>query len=258
MTAGWRRPLGVAALAGALLSLAPAAARAQTFSTLGGEPDRPGKYRSPERFAFQLSFGPYRPDIDSEFSSRTPYRDYYGGGRHLLSQAELDYIVFHQMGSLAIGLGVGFFQVSGSAPIAGPSGTLSGDQSTLTVVPTTLSAVYRFDHFLVTRNFPLIPYGKLGLDWAYWQITDGNGEIATDSRGGNGRGATLGWHAAIGVALILDMFDPEAARNFDNEMGVNHTGIMFEYGHYDISGLGASNRLHVGDDTWTLGLLLTF
>jgi hypothetical protein len=54
------------------------------------------------------------------------------------------------------------------------------------------------------------------------------------------------------------MLDPEAARSFDSEMGVNHTGIMFEYGHYDISGLGASDRLHVGDNAWTVGLLLEF
>ena len=76
--------------------------------------------------------------------------------------------------------------------------------------------------------------------------------------GGRGRGGTSGWHAAIGLALVLDMFDPEAARSFDNDLGVNHTAIAFEYGHYDISGITSSNQLHVGDDTWTLGLLFEF
>ena len=34
--------------------------------------------------------------------------------------------------------------------------------------------------------------------------------------------------------------------------------LTFEYTHADISGLGRSGRLHVGDTTWTLGLLLEF
>jgi hypothetical protein len=256
-----RRHGVVAAAAGLLLPLLllPGAARAQTFATLGGDGGEPRHYHSPQHFAFQLSFGPYTPDIDSEFTTgRHPYQDYYGSGGHLMSQGEFEYLPFRKMGSLGVGLGVGFFQVSGTAPQANTTATPSGDKSTLTVVPVSLSLVYRFDYFLETRNFPIYPYAKLGFDWAYWQVTDGNGEIATDGRGGSGRGGTFGWHAVIGVALILDMLDPEAARSFDSEMGVNHTGIMFEYGHYDISGLGASDRLHVGDNAWTVGLLLEF
>ena len=76
--------------------------------------------------------------------------------------------------------------------------------------------------------------------------------------GGRGRGGTLGWHAAAGLALVLDFLDPEAARDFDDEMGVNHTALVFEYTHADISGLGRSDRLHVGDTTWSLGLMFEF
>src|SRR5207244_7924582 len=61
-----------------------------------------------------------------------------------------------------------------------------------------------FDHYLVTREFPLVPYARLGFDYAYWQITDGNGEIANDGNGGHGRGATPGWHGAVGLALVID------------------------------------------------------
>ena len=41
----------------------------------------------------QLKFGPYRPDVDSEFDAaqvRTPYEDYFGDGRHLMTQLEFD------------------------------------------------------------------------------------------------------------------------------------------------------------------------
>jgi hypothetical protein len=98
----------------------------------------------------------------------------------------------------------------------------------------------------------------MGLDWAYWQITDGNGEIANDGMGGAGRGGTLGWHGAAGVALVLDQFDPEAARDFDSDLGVNHTALVFQYTYADISGLGRTGRLHLGDTTWSLGIMMEF
>jgi hypothetical protein len=256
------RPRATAALVALIGSaIATAAARPAAAQTIlegeGIEP--PHRYHSPRNFAFQLSFGPYRPNVDSEFKSgRHPYQDFFGSGGDLLSQIEFDYQVFHRMGTLAIGVGVGYFHTSGLAPLADRSGNLSGDQSNMAIVPASLSAVYRFDYFLEQNDFPLVPYAKLGLDYAYWQITDGNGEIAGDSLGGHGRGGTAGWHAAGGLALVLDMFDPDAARSFDGDLGVNHTALIIEYGHYDISGLGQSNRLHVGDTTWTLGLLFEF
>jgi hypothetical protein len=252
----------IAVVAAGVGALWPAAARAQSILERPGDEGPRGTYRSPQRFAFELRFGPYRPDVDSEFNGtapmpRTPYADYFGNGRHLLSQIEFDAELFHRMGTVAVGVGVGYFSVSGTAPFGNGTGFPSGDTSTLTVVPTSVSAIYRFDYFLEQRNFPLVPYGKLGLDWAYWQITDGNGNIA-DAAGGHARGGTLGWHVAGGVALVLDMFDPDAAREFDADLGVNHTALVFEFNHADISGLGASGRLHVGDTTWSLGLLLEF
>jgi hypothetical protein len=76
--------------------------------------------------------------------------------------------------------------------------------------------------------------------------------------GNSARGATLGWHAAAGLAFVIDWLDPDAARDFDADLGVNHTALTFEYTYADISGLGQAGRLHVGDTTWSLGLLLEF
>ena len=260
-----RRAAGLAlAMASALACLL--GARAARAGYVPGQGDAPtltdstaptGRFRSPQNWAVQVTFGPYRPDVDSEFSGRHPYADYFTNDRHLLTQAELDYQVFHKMGTAAVGLGLGYFSVSGPSPLASNPAIASGDKSTLTVVPVSLSAVYRFDYYLEHDGFPIVPHAKLGLDWAYWQVTDGNGEIAR-AAGGRARGGTLGWHAALGVALVLDFLDPVAARDFDVEMGVNHTALVFEVGHADISGLGRSNRLHVGDTTWTLGLLFEF
>jgi len=243
----------------ALATVASArSAHAQTFAeesdVLVGR-----RYKSSQRFAFELRFGPYRPDVDSEFNgTRQPYRDYFGSGDKLMTQIEADYEIFHRFGTIAAGIGVGYFSVTGTAPLANGTGLPSADKSTMKVIPVSVSGIYRFDYFLERRNFPLVPFGKLGLDWAYWQITDGNDEIATDGRGGRGRGGTLGWHAAAGLALVLDFIDPDAARDFDNEMDVNHTSLVFQYTYADISGLGMSDRLHVGDNNWSLGLMFQF
>lgn len=251
----------LAALAATVLASATATrpARAQSFESEAEIVEDLHPYRSPQRFAFELRFGPYRPDVDSEFNgSRHPYQDFFGSGRKLLTQIELDYEFWHRVGSLGAGVGVGYFQTSGTSPVANGTGAPSGDQSSFRVIPVSVSAVYRFDYFLQRRNFPLVPYAKLGLDYAYWQVTDGNGNIADDGRGGHGRGGTLGWHGGAGLALVLDFLDPEAAHDFDADLGVNHTSLVFEFNHADISGLGMSDRLHVGDTTWSLGLMLQF
>jgi len=244
-----------------LLVAAPRATRAQDFAQEASivEGETYNRYKSPQRFAFELTFGPYRPDIDGEFNgARTPSKDYFGSGQHLLTRIELDYQFLHRFGSLGAGFSLGYFSVTGTAPVASGTGLPSGDKSQLKVVPAALSAVYRFDYFLQERGFPLVPFAKLGLDWAYWQNTDGNGNIADAGSGGHGRGGTLGWHVAGGMALVLDFLDPDASHDFDQDLGVNHTALTFEVYYADIAGLGEANRLHVGDTNWTLGLLLEF
>ncbi len=252
---GWKTIV----LAGALLAGASRPARAQTFASEAELVEGSQRYKSPQRFAFELTFGPYRPDVDGEFDGkRDPYNVYFGSGQNLLIRGELDYQFWHEYGTLAVGLGAGYFSVTGTAPVSDQMGVFSGDQSEMKVIPMNLSLVYRFDYLLETRKIPLIPFGKLGLDYAYWQITDGNGNIAVDGMGGHARGGTTGWHVAGGLALVLDVLDPDAAHDFDEDLGVNHTAITFEFFHSDISGLGQSNRMHLGDTNWTLGLLLEF
>jgi hypothetical protein len=263
VTAARRRRAAILSLGLVGALLAPARARAQD-DILEAPPEPIVSYaHSAQNFAFELKFGPYRPDVDSEFPSsgpnaRTPYKDFFTDNRRLLSQIEFDWQILRRVGSLGVGVGVGYFSVTGTSPQGNGSGLPSGDTSTLTVVPLSLSAVYRFDYLFEERNIPLVPYGKLGLDYAYWQDTDGNGNIATDGRGGTGRGGTLGWHATAGLALVIDFFDPEAAHDFDADLGVNHTALTFEFSHADISGLGQPGRLHLGDTTWAAGLLLEF
>jgi len=216
------------------------------------------RHGSPQHFALEFRFSPYRPDVDSEFTrpDRHPYKDFFGTGRHLLSQLEFDYQIIRHVGSLGVGASVGYFKATGNNLITGTD-MVSADSSSLRLIPFAASLVYRFDLPYERLNIPLVPYGKLGLDYVLWTINNGNGEVPS-SQGGRGQGGTLGWHAAVGLSLALDWFDQHAANQFDEELGVNHTHLFFEYGHMAINGLGQANRLHVGDDTWTAGMLFEF
>jgi len=237
-------------LATTCLGLAPA--EAQVMTSINSH------QQSPQHFALELRFGPYRPDVDSEFGGkRTPYKDFFGSGRHLMTQVELDYQIIRHVGSLGIGASLGYFKQTGNNLYASGSAQQSSDTSSFRLLPFALSAVYRFDLPYERAGIPVVPYGKLGLDYVFWTINNGNDEVPT-SAGGRGQGGTLGWHAAVGLSLVLDFLDPTSAHQFDSEMGVNHTHLFFEYGHFDVSGLGQSNRLHVGDTTWTAGLMFEF
>lgn len=253
VTSARRARLGAGAVF-AILTLAaawPAPAGAQVIQ------ERPSTFRSPQHFAFELRFAPYRPDIDSEFGgARTPHKDFFGTKRRLMTQIEFDYQFLRHVGSAAIGVGAGYFKESGNNRTE--DGVLTEDWTTLRLIPLSVSAVYRFDLLFERFKIPLVPYGKVGLDYVIWTITNGNGDVPDDPVGGRGQGGTAGWHAAVGLSLVLDFMDPISAQQFDVEMGVNHTHLFVELGHWDVSGLGMSNKLRVGDTTWVGGLLFEF
>jgi len=247
-------------------SAAQAQSEAITHEDLDASFEEPQpSYRSPQNFAFELRFGPYRPNIDSEFSDTgvTPHKDVFGDKRHLMMQFELDWQIFQSFGSLSLGAVVGSYSQSAKAFVAdsntgASTGERSGDDTSLRLIPLAALLVYRFDVLAVHfRAIPLAPYGKIGLNYTFWRITDGNGNIPSHL-GGRGSGGTLGWQAAAGVALMLDFLDPIAVRSLDVETGVNHTYVFFEWNHVEANGLGMSNKLHVGDSRWVLGLMFEF
>ncbi len=226
------------------------------------EPSR--GYATSKNLAFELRFGAYRPDIDSEFSGTgvTPYKDVYGGGRHLMSQFELDWQFFQAFGSLSLAGVVGYYSQTAKAYIAdsdtgASTGERSGDDTNLRLIPTAALLVYRFDVMALHWGIPLVPYAKAGLNYTFWRITDGNGNIP-HYLDGRGSGGTLGWQAAAGISLMLDFIDPMAARSLDMETGVNHTHLFFEWNKVEANGLGQSKKLHVGDSSWVVGLMFEF
>jgi len=219
--------------------------------------------RSPRTMAMEFRLGPYTPDIDSGLSNgATPSANMFGSGSHLLYQLEVDYDLLQSFGTLAVGAGIGYFRETAKAFVGTSDGVSTGvrsfDETALRMVPISLLAVYRMDIFAERWNVPLVPYVKLGLNYTFWKVTDGNGNVATLTQGGRGAGGTAGWQAAAGLALQLETLDSASMRELDSETGLNHMYAFFEYTHVDASGLGMGNRLHVGDHTWSAGLLLEF
>ena len=220
-------------------------------------------FRTPQRFALELRFGPYSPEVDSEFDGKTPHRDFFGKKRRLMTQVELEYQFFRKFGSAAVGVSVGYFRENANAPEEPVGGAMidldkrSGDNSRFSLYPIALLGVYRADQLFRRFGVPVVPYAKLGLNYTIWSIYDANDKVVspTGALAGRGRGGTRGWQAAVGVSLVMDFLDPGAARSLDSETGINHTHLFFELAKFNGSGLGQKNRLHVGDATWMAGLL---
>ncbi len=240
------------------LSVATPAAHAQNAVR---DADR---FRSRQSWAFELKMGPYYPDIDSEFAGtdKAPHKQYFGTSKRLMGQVAIDYQFFRGFGSLGVGATLGYGRETAHAfreTIAGISDARSADETRLSLFPTALSVVYRLDAAARRWHLPVVPYGKLGLSYVMWSISDGNGTTAkSDSPPGNGRGGTSGIYAALGVSLLLDVFDPGAARELDADVGVNHTYLFLEAARFDQSGLGTKNVLKVGDTTWFAGFMFEF
>jgi len=206
---------------------------------------------SPRLWNVELRFGPYRPDVDSEFANRgqsaRPYEQLFSSSRHLMTQLEIDRQLSHVAGTWAAGVGVGYFNVTAAA-LSQDLQSRTGDDTGLRLIPLSAVLVYRADTLRQRWGSPIVPYAKAGLDCTLWRISDtSQGDI-------NGR--TLGWHAAAGITLDLSPLDPEAAADMDRETGVNQTALFFEIARYSLDGFGSESALHVGDTTWFAGLML--
>ena len=257
-------PLALLLVAGAL---APGQARAQAVyhddMVVEDRPVEPWKGTSRD-FAFEARFGLYRPAVDTEFSGQgtKPQSFIFGNSKRPMWQVELDWEFLQVFGTLSLGGVVGYYKENASAcvesKLIGGVCERSSDNTSLRLIPFAALIVYRFDVLATQWKIPLVPYGKAGLNYTIWTVTNGDGDVAYTPDGGRGQGGTAGWQSAIGISLQLDFLDPGAARGFDSDIGVNHTYAFFELDTIQSSGLGSKNKLHVGDSTWFAGLMFEF
>jgi hypothetical protein len=240
----------------------PLPAWAQESDESGGAETQ---YHSPQHYNFEIKFGPYAPQVDSEFGGRaTPFKDLFGDGKSLMVSGEFDVELLRKFGTLAVGGVLGYYSNTTNALVdAGSSATTpststarSGSETSIMLVPLALLAIYRFDLPAERWRFPVVPFAKIGFNYTIWQISkDGN----TSQFGArSGSGGTFGWQLNAGASLLLDILEPQAAKTMDVELGINHTYLFFEFAYVRADGFGSSSALRVGDTTWNAGLAFEF
>jgi hypothetical protein len=242
----------------ALAALTSGSARAER-SNLESSGMALRKNESPQNFALEFRFSPYRPDIDDEpsLNGQKPYENVFGTMPRLLFQIELDWQALRipHVGTLGPGLAVGFTNMSAPARLTNGRGVAAEDTS-LEIFPAYAVAVFRADVILRELRFPIVPYVKGGFGAARWRAY---GPLGTSSSGGvSGKGTTYGTQVAIGATLSLNFLDKAGALNLDNSVGINQTHLFFEFYSAGLNGLGQTNALHVGTTSWAAGLAFEF
>lgn len=252
-----RRVVAIAAAATAFA--ATTAAQAVELGTPASE----HPYKSAQNFALELRFSPYKPQIDEEpaLGGATPFANTFGTGQRLMIALEVDWQTLRipHLGTLGPGIGVGTTSMSADAVTT--SGRASGDETSLSIYPFWGVAVLRADVFWRNLGFPLVPYAKAGLGYALWTASNAGGTAeASDKTGAvvSGKGGSWGTQLALGLSFALDAIDTGASRNMDNATGINGTYVFFEAYWLSLNGIGQSNALRVGTNTWAMGLAFEF
>jgi len=199
------------------------AARApDTFEELHAKPT---VIASPQWYALELKVGPYRPAGEN-----SAFKDTFGGDRGWLFALELDFTLWHipYLGTLNLGTGIG--RAHYTAKAFNQAGGRAGEKTSFNLIPMSALGVLRIDTLARHLGVPLTFAGKIGYDLVRWKAETGG---KTDESGLN-RGLRWGGQ----VAFELDFFEQDAARTLDEEYGVNHTFLLFEYFESKTKGTG--------------------
>lgn len=220
-------------------------------------------YKRPRdaRFAFELRFGPYKPNVDSGVglvpgTNEGPFQHVFGDSRRILFGVEVDWQIVHIARAVSLGVGglVGYMKASGTAQFAdGTAGSI--EEADFSVIPMGLVGVARIEGLALNAGIPLVPYAKLGPAVGFWSSSNGRGISRARSDGTIGRGHTFGIMYAVGIQLMLDFLDPQAAKTFAVERGVQHTYAFGEYTVTSLTGIGQTGAMYLGDKTWNVGLM---
>jgi len=231
-------PIVVASLA--LGAVAPSLAQAD----IDDWTEVPQYTNSPEHFGLELGIGVYSPEnLGDTFSSDA----FFGGDVGPMLSAELHYFPFRfeYVGLVGIGLHLSWSQWDTESPGGGAPTERNVFE---TLVPGAL-LVWRIDSLNHYFDIPLVLTPKVGFDFVYWQTGVG-GTTQAD-------GFSVGPRFAGKVSLVLDFLEPRAARQLDDEWGINHSEIFFEM-YYSLAGELSDSMLPVGGWGWTAGLGFTF
>jgi hypothetical protein len=247
----------LALIVGALTSFAWSAHAQEGVRTRSTDVDDLGtlryndrRFESPQHVALEFRFGRYVPDVDSEFTTATPYETTFGSDNRYSVGLEVDWQLWRipYVGTLGPGFAFQYTKMSAASFITA-TGARAGEDTNLAIFPMYLTAVLRVDQLARETPIPIVPYAKLGLGAALWNVTNGGG--VANASGVRGSGISYGPQFALGGMLLLDIFDSSSAKSLDNEIGINNSYFFMEW---YVSRLGAGDQMEVGTNTWVLGL----
>ena len=236
-------------------------------------------------FAFELRFGPYLPNIDSEFNGKTPFTNTFGVdcdatsantpsvSPRLYFGVEIDALPLRipYVGMFGLGLGWGFTQFSNKAlflaePKKNGKWNCSEQSTSLMIMPMHGSFVLRVDELMRRTGIPIVPYGKAGAGVAFWRASgDAGTEHCTPTSSNpaaaaactadrKGMGLSPSLHFALGGMIALNFLEPRAAARLDETTGVRHAYIFGEW-YSDTIPL-SSKTMRVGASSWVAGLAI--
>lgn len=197
---------------------------------------------SPRSGAVELRLGSYRPAELGSAGSAFTSQQIFGNNHLLLAEVEIQRFVYQGVGSAGLGLSFGYAEKWGQVPD-------QTEKTAVMVAPLQLNALYKFDYAAFTWGVPLVPYGKLGLNLTpFWSQT------GADAQGG---GTRYGWGAAAGLMFMLDVVDRRFARDFDTDLGVNHSYLFAEYVYRNVNNFGNAPT-DLSSTHWMFGLALDY
>ncbi|MET0285289.1 MAG: MXAN_2562 family outer membrane beta-barrel protein [Polyangiales bacterium] len=226
------RKLGLMIVALACLSTASASARAPDNFEEDYHP--PLEVDSPMWMGLELRVGPYRPGTTSAF------RETYQNDRGWMLNVEFDVTLYHipWVGQLNAGLNWGWANYDARAIDVDNPGMRADEKTKFTVFPIGLLGILRVDALARHTVVPLTFAGKIGYELVRWKA-----DLGPDDEG---KGLNKGLRYGAQAAIELDWFDRGTARRMDEDWGINHTYLLFEW--YE------SKTKGVGDSTFTFGL----
>ncbi len=233
---------------------------------------------SSQRFALELKFGPYIPDVDRYWTGDGPgpymrvfgETDATGAATEAPQQGLLSAVAFEWQflklgGPVLLGVQLGYFRDSANALLSdsqdvqdGGSVRSEADKTRFNVIPLALQFGYRFELAADRIHVPIVPYFKAGLAYGLWWTGDGNNKISVNQAGVKGRGGTWGWQVNTGAMLRLDAFDTNNAIELDRITKINHAYVFGELQITQLDDYGKERGVSVGDTTWMLGLAIEF
>jgi hypothetical protein len=201
------------------------------------------KTESVERFILEFRGGPSSPAV----TRNSAYGDFFSSDIGPNLGIEVDGVVYREPRwfYVTVGGSVGILNFSGNA-LETLTGATVGEKTTLSIIPLTAVGSFRFDALARRFHIPLVLTARLGWEWAHWNTGTGSRTDAT--------GWSVGPVFSGQVAIDLDTFEPNGARNLDEEWGINHTYLFGEIYHF----APVAKSLDLADTSWLLGLGFVF